>query len=44
MKSGKGTRNRIYVSMSERAIAGYKCLASNVSDPTIANIFRGMEY
>jgi hypothetical protein len=28
----KGTRNRIYVSMGEQAIAGYKCLAFNVSD------------
>jgi hypothetical protein len=33
---GEGTRNRVYVSMSERAIADYKCLASNVNDPTIA--------
>jgi hypothetical protein len=41
---GKGTRNRIYVSMSEQAIADYNCLALNISDPTIANIFRGKAY
>jgi hypothetical protein len=41
---GKARPNRVYVSMSEKAIAGYKCLASNLPDPSIRKVFRGKTY
>jgi hypothetical protein len=41
---GKGSRNRVYVSMSETAIEGYECLASNLPDPTIRKVFQGKMY
>jgi hypothetical protein len=46
--AGKTNRNRVYVKMGDNDIAEYcrldRCLASNVSDPTIANVFRGKLY
>ena len=41
---GRGSRNRVYVKMGEADVAGYKCLALNLADPTIASVFRGKAY
>jgi hypothetical protein len=45
---GKTNRNRVYVKMGKDDIAEYcrhgRCLASNVSDPAIAKVFRGKVY
>ena len=46
--AGQTGSNRVYVKMSDADIAEYcrlgRCLASNVSDPMIATVFRGKLY
>jgi hypothetical protein len=46
--AGKTSRNRVYVKMGDSDVAEYcrlgRCLASDVSDATIANAFRGKVY
>jgi hypothetical protein len=42
--SSAASLNRVYVSMLEGPIAGYRCLANNVSDRAIANIFSDKSY
>jgi hypothetical protein len=46
--ASKASRNRVYVKMGDDDIAKYcrlgRCLASDVSDPTIAQVFYGKLY
>jgi len=42
--SSKKNRSRVYVSMSESAIATYRCLADKVTDRSITTIFHSKPY